>query len=1500
MATYTLQVFKYNQEGDMAHEYRPLRNVLLSDSPQQETDYEGNTMQPKDLADFVTTEIPVKLDKPLNIECQPSYDGTVNLIINDDENPPRIINTRFSVTEDNRYRIINRNQKEQTNIYEEGYIDRETRLFRNINKIPRISLSAVNAYGQLKGGNYTFYIKFADNDYNKTDVVAESGQVSIFKGTVSKINTVSGTLQDERTDKAILLKIDNIDTSFQKIYLYYSRESCDVNGARITEFAMIKEPYEITNDVLDISVNGYEEIEKITEEELNIQYNVVTAVKTQTQVQSMLFFGNVQDVHLNNVDLQALSYYIQVSPIQALESIGYVTTDYNKQDEDDIDQVEYYNPMNVYYRLGYWPSEIYRLGIVYIMKDDSLSPAFNLRGCEFKKLNDLNYNTDVNAEYGTWYNKEDDEKPVVERKINYIPKNKWIDDSVNYENTMGVFRMPKEDNEFFIQGRNLNTNEYETKPWGLKFEFPKDLWEKLKLLDVKGFFFVRQKRIPTTLCQGFSIGVDRTSYIPTPYIGEQENGQYRAESFINKNGTLTTELNNRLINSNYKQISGLLSVDTFVQPTLQSTFDGSQFYLEYSKQFQINEPTVNNRHYEATISNKSWGNVSINTGIIYINEDTPFKYLNNQSYSTRVGAAEEVKQIGFLDKINYNKDANNLLRGIYTAFLGTNANLTDSAIYNIKIQNFSEVFLTQYFEIRGNDNSPFYAISDRYEIENVKNTPSYECYRGDCYTCTVTTRINRNFIDSDVPVNNIIVEPNTWKNNYNGYNTTTEEEWLSINRADINSVPMGMWLTWKCYSNYNLSLRSQDSTNVEEVALMGNPRSFYPLSGASASVGNKVAESSKYNDGYSSTVGRKRYLGWIEVPYEKDMLDNRIMFSNVQQNDAFRNAYRIFQGLSYKDIDRQYGGIVKMITWGANILCIFEHGISIIPINEKALISTNTGQSIHMYGAEVIQDQLSVISQDYGSIWPESIIRTPMGVYGVDTYAKKIWRFSQNKGLELISDAKIQRFLNDHIKLREKDKYPIIALKNVKTHYNNYKGDVMFTFYNESDDEEWNICYNERLDKWITRYSWIPLYSENVNNIYCSLDKKRAEILAYVYDNLNTTNGLTTPFDNPTISNQWDRISELNIPLKMVGSTLFDKYEYKIINIESSYVDKEEIFITLPESDYTLTNSVQTKTANGILTLHPSAATYEGHNLYYWKINLLVTPYNTATNSYGTDTIEVIGIVTKYDPLNIDEAEYKNIIQNGFYVHGRAGIFDEIDYFDEDKNNQILPTKWYNKQEPFEFEFVVNNATGMHKIFNNLVIISNKVKPKELEFEILGDVYHFNKAGIYWKQNDSKLTNPEWDSTYNKPIELKPDSNTEFVEGNDLSKDSIRRNWVKSDPKMTSEDFKTAEIKWDPILNQYTIVTPQTCYDINEYGRMRGNIQYKEDSWYTTIEPILYKKADGTVNEEGNKIYDTGNKALEWKSARIRDKWLKIRVKYSGEDLAIITAIKTMMTLSYS
>jgi hypothetical protein len=46
---------------------------------------------------------------------------------------------------------------------------------------------------------------------------------------------------------------------------------------------------------------------------------------------------------------------------------------------------------------------------------------------------------------------------------------------------------------------------------------------------------------------------------------------------------------------------------------------------------------------------------------------------------------------------------------------------------------------------------PFYAISDRYNFDEISN--DIICWRGDCYINTFTYRLNRNFNDPSLPNN---------------------------------------------------------------------------------------------------------------------------------------------------------------------------------------------------------------------------------------------------------------------------------------------------------------------------------------------------------------------------------------------------------------------------------------------------------------------------------------------------------------------------------------------------------------------------------------------------------------------------------------------------------------------------------------------------------------------------------------------------------------------------
>ena len=74
--------------------------------------------------------------------------------------------------------------------------------------------------------------------------------------------------------------------------------------------------------------------------------------------------------------MKKLQIYLDETYNEKYKSVGY----------------EYYNAQNIYYKLGYWDEEIYRLGIVYILPNGELTPVFNIRGCS----NIVEYNSDLN------------------------------------------------------------------------------------------------------------------------------------------------------------------------------------------------------------------------------------------------------------------------------------------------------------------------------------------------------------------------------------------------------------------------------------------------------------------------------------------------------------------------------------------------------------------------------------------------------------------------------------------------------------------------------------------------------------------------------------------------------------------------------------------------------------------------------------------------------------------------------------------------------------------------------------------------------------------------------------------------------------------------------------------------------------------------------------------------------------------------------------------------
>jgi len=247
---------------------------------------------------------------------------------------------------------------------------------------------------------------------------------------------------------------------------------------------------------------------------------------------------------------------------------------------------------------------------------------------------------------------------------------------------------------------------------------------------------------------------------------------------------------------------------------------------------------------------------------------------------------------------------------------------------------------------------------------------TYDLFRGDSFICTFTHRLNRNFQDPVAPSNDKIVNPATWNQHYrpnDEVNDNGVSEISKINRGDINAVKLGSWITIKVRASYNLSIRSLDERYTTESSMMGRARGFYPLQQASADGGYKIPNSYLINDGFGSTVGEKMYQTLPDSPYYNNVYTSRIIYSDVNIQDAYKNGYRTFKTANITDYTKQYGKIVKLVDWYGHIICIFEHAVGILPVNERVESGDGIGGPVFIDNNKVLPDVPSIISDKFGT-----------------------------------------------------------------------------------------------------------------------------------------------------------------------------------------------------------------------------------------------------------------------------------------------------------------------------------------------------------------------------------------------------------------------------------------------------------------------------------------------------------------------------------------------------
>lgn len=231
--------------GELENVYRPLQNFY------DETDT---------LGDFRTDEFLFSLDHPVEAFAWNLVDGSTNIYFTDFNKPIRVVNNGF------------RYDGESNDVtYKDSYFPNAVSLILSGNKTLLIDDFTVETGGKLKGGNYFFFLRYANYQLNPTHFLAESKPIQMIYGQ-STVQHTEGTFDE--SGKKVTFTLSNLDFAYKYVQIAYVRYTSDEVGDEVFETGLVNMDYPIPDEdplvdqTMDITIVGTEGDRVITIEQI--------------------------------------------------------------------------------------------------------------------------------------------------------------------------------------------------------------------------------------------------------------------------------------------------------------------------------------------------------------------------------------------------------------------------------------------------------------------------------------------------------------------------------------------------------------------------------------------------------------------------------------------------------------------------------------------------------------------------------------------------------------------------------------------------------------------------------------------------------------------------------------------------------------------------------------------------------------------------------------------------------------------------------------------------------------------------------------------------------------------------------------------------------------------------------------------------------------------------------------------------------------------------------
>lgn len=254
----------------------------------------------------------------------------------------------------------------------------------------------VDSGGQLEYGNYSFYIRYLDVDFNPTDEwIPLTNYIPIGKGLqINEDNTLLGGASNNsaspvfanKTNKSILLSVAQLDTNFKYFQLAVVKRTSDSGAISGVDILF---PAPIVSDIQNYVYTGY--------------------------TSQVLREGNIDEILVPRQRIEKVVSHVVQDRRNYLAGHTFTKRDYStyqryaskiktmyRADADDNREAKL--PENYVYGSTLCPDEIYALGIVYIHSDGTTSPVFHIPGRPHNiiQLADNQYNPIIPPDFTNW------------------------------------------------------------------------------------------------------------------------------------------------------------------------------------------------------------------------------------------------------------------------------------------------------------------------------------------------------------------------------------------------------------------------------------------------------------------------------------------------------------------------------------------------------------------------------------------------------------------------------------------------------------------------------------------------------------------------------------------------------------------------------------------------------------------------------------------------------------------------------------------------------------------------------------------------------------------------------------------------------------------------------------------------------------------------------------------------------------------------------------------